>query len=111
MKSQGDSTTPKRIYRSFRQNGLLITSHAQERAQERTSIVGPNELAECASLALTEGIDAWADPTLREMLEPRVRNYNCSGVYVYEGVAYFFSEDALTTVMPIAWLAIYFESI
>ena len=90
---------------SFKYNDIKITSHAQERAAERTDIETLDELCQAAEKSITEGIDALADPTLRELVYAYAKRHNNSGMYAYKGYVYVFKDDALVTIIPIGWLA------
>lgn len=88
---------------------LKITRHAIKRAKERFGM-NYKELQIKASLSLTDGIDAMADPTLREMCINKFDLYDISGIYLYQNVVYIFIDDRLITVYPISWIGRYHHS-
>jgi len=83
---------------------IRLSIHAQERARERLGVTNFSELAVKAHLSLTEGIDALADPTLREQCYSRMQRHGSSGMYVFEGIVFIFKDETVTTIYPVAWL-------
>lgn len=61
-------------------------------------------LLKCADLSLTEGVNFLEDPVLRKMLMPKAKKHEASGIYLYDGMLFFFKDNVVVTVYPIGWL-------
>lgn len=91
-------------------NGIVVTAHAQSRAIQRGLAKTADEIVDLASKCISDGVDVFADPTLRELVNERMYKFNklgTSAMYALNGIVFIFNEDRVVTVIPIAWLAIF----
>lgn len=82
---------------------VKISEHARQRAYERFNM-DASQLKFYSNKALDEGIDVFQDEALREMFLEKSENKNPSGIYLFEGVCYVFSDDVLVTVYPLSFV-------
>lgn len=78
---------------------IKITNHARKRAQERMGW-DKKQLKIVASEAVTEGVYALHDETMREIMYKTCK-YNGGIPYLYKGAVFVFVEDRLITVYTI----------
>lgn len=83
---------------------INITEHSKKRAKLRFGL-SSKKLKKLAVMSLSEGIDVFSDPILRPFfLKKVIKHPETSGIYYYQGILFFFSDDYLTTVYPLSYV-------
>lgn len=83
---------------------IELTYHAIVRAKKRLNL-NHRDLKKKATLSITDGVDVFADPVFRPIFLKKIEKHpETSGIYYFEGIFFFFSDNFLTTVYPLSYL-------